>query len=62
MWKFQDFYATQILRVINFGHFEASKVAIFAIWAALNFEYLGTFDIFKGEIFPKIKIQNLQNC
>ena len=25
MWKFQDFYATQILREINFGHFEDPK-------------------------------------
>ena len=25
-WKFQDFSATQILREINFGHFEAQKV------------------------------------
>ena len=25
MWKFQDYYATQILREINFGHFQAPK-------------------------------------
>ena len=31
MWKFQDFFATQILREINFGHFEAPKTAIFTI-------------------------------
>ena len=62
MWKFQDFSATPILREINFGHLEAPKTAILTIWAALNYEFLGTFDIFKGEIFPKIKIESLQSC
>ena len=28
IWKFQDFCAPQILRQINFGHFEAPKTAI----------------------------------
>ena len=28
MWKFQDFLATQILREISLGHFEAPKTAI----------------------------------
>ena len=51
MWKFQDLSATQILREINFGHFEAPKTAILTILEALNFEYLRTFDIFKCEIF-----------
>jgi len=31
MWKFQDFSATQILREINFGCFEAQKTAILTI-------------------------------
>ena len=31
MWKFQDFSATQILREINFGHFEAPKTAILTV-------------------------------
>ena len=31
IWKFQDFSATQILREINFGHFEAQKTAIWTI-------------------------------
>ena len=61
MWKFQDISATQILREINFGQFEAPKTTILTIWAALNFEFLGTLDIFKIEIFPKIKIHSLQN-
>ena len=34
MWKFEDFSATQILRQINFGHFEATKTAIFTMCAA----------------------------
>ena len=61
MWKFQDISATQILREINFGQFEAPKTAILTIWAALNFEFLVLFYIFKHEIFLKIKIQRLQN-
>ena len=52
MWNFQDFSANQILREINFGHFEAPKTAILTIWVALNFEFLDIFDIFKCEI-PK---------
>ena len=52
MWKFRDFFATQILREINLGHFEAPKTAGLTILASLNFEFLGTFDIFKCEI-PK---------
>ena len=31
MWKFTDFLATQILREINFGLFEAPKTAILTI-------------------------------
>ena len=62
MWKYQDFSATQILREINFGHFEATKTAILTIWVVLNFEFLGIFDIVKREIFPRIKIQNPKNC
>ena len=55
MWKFQDFSATQILLEINFGNFEALKTAILTISAALNFESLGNFDIFKRVL--KIKIE-----
>ena len=61
MWKFQDFSATQILREINFCHFEAPEIAILTIWAALNFEFLETLGIFKCEISLKIKIQCFQN-
>ena len=57
MWKFQDFSLTQISREINFGDFEAPKTAILTIWAALNFEFLGIFDIFKREFFQKSKFK-----
>ena len=56
--NFRTFSATQNLCEINFSHFEALKTA-------LNFtylQYLGALDIFKCEIFIKIKIQTLQNC
>ena len=59
MRKLQDFSGTRILREINFGHFEAPKTAILTIWAAVNFEFLGTIDISKCEIFLKIKIDSL---
>ena len=38
------------------------KTAILTFWTALNFSCLVAFDIFKGEISPKIKIQSLLNC
>ena len=44
------FSATQILREINSGHLGDPKTAILTISAALNFEFLGIFDIFKYEI------------
>ena len=62
LWKFQDISATQNLRDINCCHFEAPKIVILTILAALNFEFLEIFDIFKREIFLKIKIQSLENC
>ena len=46
--NFSIFLPTQILREINFGHFEAPKTAILIIWAALNFGSLGTFDFSKS--------------
>ena len=38
--KLKDLFDSQILREINFGHFEAAKTAILTICAALNFEFL----------------------
>ena len=37
------------------------KTAILTIWAMSSSEFLETFDIFKCEIFLKIKIQSFQN-
>ena len=45
------FYVKSILVILK---------PILTIWAALNIEFLGTFDIFKSEILLKIKIQSLQ--
>ena len=53
MWEFQDFYASQILREINFGDFEAPKIAIEQLWI-LNFWELLTF--FKKSKFKAFKI------
>ena len=58
MRKFQDFYATQILREINFGNFEAPKTALLTISAALSFKFLGTFDIFNCVIFPALQFKD----
>ena len=48
MWKYQGFVATHILREINFSHFEDLKTAILTILAALNFRFLGVFNISKS--------------
>ena len=61
MWKFQYFSAAHILREINFGHFEAPETANLTICAAPGFEFLGTSDISKCEVFLKIRIHSLQN-
>ena len=53
VWKLYDFSATQILREINFVTLRPKN---------LHFNrFISVFDIFKCEIFPKIKIQSLQN-
>ena len=49
MWKFQ------ILREINFGHFEAPKSTILTIWAAINFEF---WDISHFQVWIFVKNQN----
>ena len=59
--KFQDFSATQILCEINFGHFEATNVAIFPfeqLWI-LNFWEFLTFSsvkFFQNSKFKASKI------
>ena len=57
---FQDFSATYILREIKFGHFEAPKYSRIDHMSSFEFKFLGIFDIFTCEIFPKIKIKSLQ--
>ena len=54
MWKFQESSATQILREINFSHFEATKNGLLTILAGLNFEFWGILEI------PKISIVKWQ--
>ena len=39
-----------------------SKSVFLTIQAALIFEFLGIFDIFKYEIFTKIRIRGFRNC
>ena len=57
VWNFQDFSYHLDFSWNQFYHFEASKTAIFTILAALNFESLGIFDIFKCEIPLRTKFK-----
>ena len=60
MWKFQYFSPTHISHEINFAYL--AKTAIFTILPVMIFEFMAIFNISKYEIFPKNKIQSLQNC
>ena len=56
MWKFSNFLATLIFTWNQFWSYQSAKNCYYD---HLNFwEFL----TFKGEIFPKVKIQSLQNC
>ena len=55
MWKFRDFFVTQILHEIILGHFEAPKELIFTILEALNYDFLVSFDIFQKSNFKASK-------
>ena len=57
MWKIQDFSATPTLLEFNFGHFEAQKTAILTIRAAMNFEFLGNFNISSVNFFQRSKFK-----
>ena len=57
MWKYQDSSATHISHEINFCHFEAHNTTILSIWAALNYECLDIFVIFKCKIPKKSKFK-----
>ena len=54
--NFRIFLHLRFYVKIYFGHFEAPKTANLTIWAAMNVEFLETFDIFKCEIFTNMKI------
>ena len=40
VWKFHDFYISQILREINFGEFRSAKSAILTHLEGLNFDFM----------------------
>ena len=56
VWKFHNFFATQILREIIFGTFVNTNTVILTILAALNFEFLGIFYIFLNSKFKAFNI------
>ena len=62
VWKFQNFYATQILREIKVGYSEASKTAILIYFEALNFDFHEFLHFVQDENCQKIKTQILQSC
>ena len=43
MWKFQDFFVTQVFREINFAESRSAETANLAILGALNFVNLVEF-------------------
>ena len=47
MRKFQDISATQILREIDFDHFQGPKTAILTILAEIDFKFLRISDLFQ---------------
>ena len=57
MWKIQDFSVTQILREINFGHFEAQRTDILTILAALNLVFWEFLTFFSVKFFLKSKFK-----
>ena len=59
MWKFQDFSDIQILREIDFEERRSPKIAIFAIFGALNFVHLLNVSLQNVQKFIKIKIHSL---
>ena len=57
MFKFQDFSVLRFY-VKSIVNFEAPKSVIFTFWAALNFEFLGTFDTFNYQEWTFSNNQN----
>ena len=59
VWKFQDFYVTQILREIDFGECRGSDIDVFAILVTLKMINLVYFSLQKVQKSIKIKIRSL---
>ena len=62
MWKFEEFYITQILYEINFEKCSSTKPAIFAIFRASNFVNVLSISFQKLQKFIKITIHSLEMC
>ena len=57
MWKFQNFFATQILREIKVGEFKSSEIAISTHLEALNFACYEFLYFVKAKIDQKFKFR-----
>ena len=61
VWKFHDFFITQILREIKFGDSGSAKSAILTHLEPLNFDFYGFLHILKAGIDQISKIQSPKN-
>ena len=59
VWKFHDFYITQILREIKFWDSRSAKSAILTHLEALNSDFYAFLHFLKPEIYQINKIQCL---
>ena len=60
MWKFHNFFITQILCEIKTGEFRGAKPAIFTYLEALNFNLYEILHFLMTENYQIEKIQSLQ--
>ena len=58
MWKFQDFYITQILRETNLEDSKSAKTDVFAILRAVDFVHLVNCNLQPSESAKIHKNQN----
>ena len=58
MWKFDDFYITQILREINFEDSRNAKTAILTHLEAQNFDFYEFLHFFMAEIYQMNKMHS----
>ena len=56
MWKFPDFFITQILREIKFGDSTSAKSAILTHLEVLNFAFYEILHFLKAEIYQINKL------